>query len=211
MLISDNARLTVTNSELTRNTASHPTRGYGGAALNIDSLLAFVDSRINDNSGGVGGALYSGSGGVLRLTRTTVCSNVATVSGGGGIATQNDNAVVSVTDSTICQNTAQTTGGGLWFEDGTELTATGSTISSNVASKVRSVPFPALPFFRFSYVVACNARERATDSRNIPPGRRRRRGVLGDVQCGAYQLLSGKQPRRRGACVRSVRDSSPGL
>lgn len=131
-----NASLTVTDSQIVRNT-SYGSQGGGGIAN--AGTMAVTNTTISNNSGaGTGSGQYSGGGvvnsGTLTLIASTVSGNT-TASGGGGGMTNYAGGTLTVTNSMVSGNTARNIDtvviGGI-ANAGTAI-ITGSTISGNVA------------------------------------------------------------------------------
>lgn len=131
-----NASLTVTNSQIVRNTS---VGSQGGGGIANAGTMAVSNTTISNNSGaGTGSGQYSGGGvvnsGTLTLIASTVSGNT-TGSGGGGGITNYAGGTLTVTNSTVSGNTARNIDtvviGGV-ANAGTVI-ITGSTISGNIA------------------------------------------------------------------------------
>ena len=104
------------------------------AGMNVHmgkSTLTEVTLSSNRATGGIGGGICAGTGGILTITRSTIKENSSKTNGGGIYAA----GQVSLIDSTVGpNNTATSAGGGIYIDASYVFTATNSTVSSNISS-----------------------------------------------------------------------------
>jgi len=129
------ATLTLLDSSVTRNKATHSAGLYNGGSATLTNvtisgnesssgggignggvnppalrILTLVDSVISDNVAGSGGGIFNGHDGAMTIMRTVIRSNHA-LGSGGGIDNIGD---LSVVDTAIVGNTAPSFGGGIY-------------------------------------------------------------------------------------------------
>lgn len=106
--------MTITGLHITNGTHAgfFPSGGITIAGK-VDALIR--ESRVYENTGLWGGGIYAGVDSKLRLEKTMVIDNEATL--GGGIFCTDCQMVIDV-GSGISHNTASEDGGGLYFEEG---------------------------------------------------------------------------------------------
>ncbi|HEU4759484.1 MAG TPA: choice-of-anchor Q domain-containing protein [Dehalococcoidia bacterium] len=125
MINKSGGSLTLNNSILSGNTASHQGGGIlneGGAGLNVNSSTVSNNSATSTAGGGIV------NGGTATLDSTTVSNNSAPY--GGGIF--NDGGTATLNSSTLSGNTAPSAGGGIYYAGGGgSLTFNSSTVSGN--------------------------------------------------------------------------------
>ncbi|MEZ4709298.1 MAG: tandem-95 repeat protein [Caldilineaceae bacterium] len=149
--IHNRGTLTVTDSTISGNTATHD----GGGIYINSGTVTVTDSTISGNTAVSGGGIYNTNSGTVTVTNSTISGNTAS-DFGGGIYNNNSGTVtvtnstfsgnsaingggiynrgmVTVTNSTISGNTATNSGGGIYINTGT-VTVTNSTISDNSAT-----------------------------------------------------------------------------
>ena len=103
-----NCLIILNNCELSgnRQTQDSPYAYGGGAIFNEDSTIIINNSKITDNNGSKGGALYNA--GTMIITYSTISNNLASgIAWGGAICS---NGTVSITDSIISNNKADSGG-----------------------------------------------------------------------------------------------------
>lgn len=114
---------------------------FGGALHTVGLSVTAVDTTFDANIARVGGALYAGSSGDVRLEWVTLSANTADVNGGALVLTSG--ADLETRNVTIDGNRAKATGGGLLVgtnpvDDGTDaglsdVTLKHTTITANAA------------------------------------------------------------------------------
>ena len=123
------ADLTLRRSQVTGNTST----GNAGAGFSVIGAGAFTVTRssISGNRGtdssSDGGAIYAGSAGDSRITRSTISGNSALDEGGAIYA---DTGRVRIVGSTLSKNRAGGAGGAI-RNDGNDLTMVNSTVANN--------------------------------------------------------------------------------
>jgi hypothetical protein len=131
--IYNSGTLTVTDSEISENTADEDGGGIFNAGL-IDGGTVIVNNSeiIRNVAGDRGGGIYSVSGSTVEVRNSELRDNTATAGGGGGIFSFSD-SILTVTDNSIISgNEAGGFGGGI-LNDGGTATVSDSTISGNTA------------------------------------------------------------------------------
>ncbi|MBR0238069.1 MAG: right-handed parallel beta-helix repeat-containing protein [Thermoguttaceae bacterium] len=129
----DKATVTISNSEVSGNTANYSGSSYGGGIYNgLSSTFNVIGCTILNNTADQGGGIYIYKAGTVSIDRSKISNNSASNSGGGiWIRSQ---ASVSITNSIISDN--QTTYyGGIISESGL-VTVTNCTITGNAAGGV---------------------------------------------------------------------------
>ncbi|BCM88799.1 hypothetical protein IAD21_00641 [Abditibacteriota bacterium] len=118
--------LTINGSTFTTNTASLGGAIYNGGTATINTS-AFFNNYLSN--GGLGGAIYSGSG-MLTINTCTFSSNSAPGGGAGG-AIFNNGGTSTISSSTFSSNSAPGGFGGAIFNNGGTSTISSSTFSDN--------------------------------------------------------------------------------
>jgi hypothetical protein len=122
ILVNTNTLLTLTNSNVSDNTAT-----TNGGGINNQGTLKLTNSNVSGNTAtSYGGGIDNQ--GILSLTQSSVSKNTAT-SVGGGISS---GGIVSLTQSTVSGNKAFEDGGGIY--NGNNLKLTNSTVSNNTSN-----------------------------------------------------------------------------
>lgn len=126
--LTDGAALTINNSTLTGNTATHS----GGAVRNgVNNTVIINNSTIANNTAVYGGGLHTLNNTTTIINNSTISGNDATW-GGGGIFL-NEGSIMTATLSTITQNSTDNFGGGLYIPFLTAATLNLNLISGNSA------------------------------------------------------------------------------
>ena len=151
--IYNRGRLTVTNSEISRNMAA-PRSGLsdhndnGGGICN-SGLMTITNCEIFENGAPVGGGIANRSGGTLVVINSKISDNGSSGLGSGGISNKGTltltNSVISGNDGFGIDNDGDTT-----FSGNTMLTVTNCTIAGNRSGICTPDVLPGLYDPRFS-------------------------------------------------------------
>ena len=119
--------VTISDVTITGNRAS----GNGGGIGILDSTVDINDVVIENNYATLeGGGLWNTGSGTLTIDSTTIDGNNAATNGGGIL--NSGNGTLTIADTTIDGNSASADGGGIW-NSGTTLNIDNTTISRNSA------------------------------------------------------------------------------
>jgi large repetitive protein len=144
LYVGDNSMVTVMNSTINENSVITNFAAHGGGLyVGDNSTVTVVNSAIcrnlasGRNSGGTGGGVACGAGGVIIVEDSTIIGNSS--ESGGGLYVGDDGAI-TVTNSTISDNSALHVfegatdvgrGGGIFGGQSSTISVTDSTVSSN--------------------------------------------------------------------------------
>lgn len=123
--------VTLTNSNVTANKATHVSAGLGGGIYTLPQVA--TSTLTLDNTDVIGNDGTAGGGGIVT-TMNAVIKNGSSVNGnsgaiGGGISTA---APTSITDSEVNNNSASNSGGGIYT--GAAVTVADSSVNGNSAA-----------------------------------------------------------------------------
>ncbi|MEH2071775.1 MAG: DUF4347 domain-containing protein [Nostoc sp.] len=141
ILVDGNTILSLTNSNVSGNTATNP----GGGIYN-SGILKLTNTNISGNTANSGGGIDNS--GILSLTKSSVFGNTAT-SEGGGIYSSVDGLGsdrIRLTDSTVSGNTANYGGG---ISSSGDLKLINSTVSNNTANYYGGGIYNGTDFYGF--------------------------------------------------------------
>ncbi len=124
-------RSTTIQRVVIRNGTTTGNPNFAGGGIYNSGSLALIESVVEGNVGNYGGGVVNTSTGTLKVTTTTIRSNLASGIGGGFYL----EGPATIRDSTLHSNTANLSGGGIGVsEHGNQLSVVDSTISYNVTN-----------------------------------------------------------------------------
>ena len=125
----DSGVLLVDGTKIRRNTAG----SGGGLFVNADAYADLVETSLDDNDAGDGGAIWIETGPLqdsTRIIRSTLSGNEAT-GDGGAIFTRSTKGLIE--NSTLAGNSAEERGGAIYAAPDTETAISAATIARNRA------------------------------------------------------------------------------
>ncbi|MCB0149420.1 MAG: cadherin-like beta sandwich domain-containing protein, partial [Caldilineaceae bacterium] len=136
--------LTVTNSVVSGNVASHDTAGLGAGIYNANgAMLNLASTTLASNTAAAGGGLYV-SGGAVTLDRAVIATNLVTYTiaarGGGiyvaaGVLTVTNGSVITNNVAFTATSAGASQGGGLYAAPVDALRLISGTIADNTANQ----------------------------------------------------------------------------
>jgi predicted outer membrane repeat protein len=127
----NNAKLTVSGLNLTRNTAQVSGGGLYANNSKLDSSSAPITVTLNTATTGSGGGVYLAASAGMTTTAASFTSNTAQVSGGALYA---DQSTYAATSTTAVSNTATTANGGALYFNNTQATLGATILLGNKAN-----------------------------------------------------------------------------
>ena len=134
ILIADDATVTLTNLNISKNDASSNGGGIACSGFSTSTQITITNCTISENNAATqGGGLYIDVPGTINISSSTFTSNVSSVDGGGASFTSKS-ATITITNSEFNSNTSTASGGGVYCLNTGTLSLTSSSFTSNNTS-----------------------------------------------------------------------------